>query len=99
MTTEIGVSKPRPIDFTKDEKTLAVRNLPLMLGVKMQGLTDGDAISGELIAEIVSTCVVYEDGSQVWTVEEVLENDMAPMLQLFHEVSGTMTSIADAEKN
>lgn len=99
MTTEIGASKPRPIDFTKDEKKLAVRSLPLSLGVKMQGITEDRKISGELIAEIVSTCVVYEDGSQVWTVDEVLQNDMAPMLQLFHKVSGAMATIEDAGKN
>lgn len=97
MTIKIGSSKPRPIDFDFDGKALAVRKLPLRLGLKMQAVADDEGLPPELVAEIISECVVDEKGKHIFSVEQVLDFDLEPMLKLFSEVSGI--SVGDAEKN
>lgn len=98
MPVEVGKGKPRVIDFTYRGKPLAVRRLPLSLGLKMQTIT-GDSMPSELVAEVISECVVYKDGKKVWSVDDVLEFDVDPMLKLFSEISGASVSTEDAEKN
>ena len=98
MTVEIGSVKPRAIDFTYKGKKLAVRKMPLSLGLKLQTLED-DVVPPDLVAEIIAKCVVDEKGNQVWRLDEVLELDLDPMLQLFSEVSGAALTAEEAEKN
>jgi hypothetical protein len=97
MSIEIGSGKPRSIDFTFDGKPLAVRNMSLRLGLKMQLQGDEDGLPAELVAEIIAECVVDKKGNTVWGVDEVLDFDLEPMMKLFSEVSGA--TIGDAEKN
>lgn len=99
MPVELGKTQPRAIDFELDGKPLAIRRLPLRLGLKIQSVEDGDFIPADIIAEFISTCVVYEDGNQVWTPEEVLDFDAQSMMLLFGEVSGLSTTVEEAEKN
>jgi hypothetical protein len=99
MAIEIGKKKPRPIDFTFNGKPLAVRKLPLRLGLKMNAFAGENSLPAELVAEIISHCVVSKDGKSVWNTEEVLDFDLDTMLKLFSEVSGEATGIEDAEKN
>lgn len=97
MPVEIGGSKPRSIDFTFHGKALFIKRLPLRVGLQMQRVSDGDFIPADVVAEIISSCVVYEDGSNVWSAEEVLDFDATSMMELFSEVSGL--SVEEAEKN
>ena len=99
MSVELGAGKPRSIDFTFNGKPLAVRRLPLRLGLKLQNVGDGDTISSDIVAEFISTCVVHEDGSSVWNPDDVLDFDAAAMMSLFSEVSGLAVSTEEAEKN
>lgn len=99
MAVELGKSKPRPIDFKLDGKALAARRLPLRLALKIQSVGDGDALPADIVAEFISTCVVYKDGSTVWTPEEVLDFDAENMVELFQEVSGFSATVEEAEKN
>lgn len=96
---ELGGSNLRSIDFMLEGKPLFVRKLPLRLGLKFQSVDDGEAIPADVVAEFISTCVVYEDGGQVWNGEEVLDFDAASMMTLFSEVSGLTVTTEDAEKN
>ena len=98
MAIEVGKVGPREIDFSYQGKALAVRKLPLRLGLKMQTLEE-DSLSPDIVAEVISECVVYKNGKTVWSIDEVLELDLQPMLKLFSEVSGTSFSAEDAEKN
>jgi len=99
MSIEIGGSKPHAVDFTLEGKALFTRKLPLRLALKMQNVDEGDAIPAELIAEFISSCVVYEDGVQVWSSEDVLEFDASAMMGLFSEVSGQAVTVEEAGKN
>ena len=99
MTIEICSSKPKEVDFTFNGKPLFVRNLPLKLGLKMQAFVDDASIPPELLAEIVSQCVVDGKGKPVWSADDVLGFDLKPMLQIFTEVSGTALNVDDAKKN
>lgn len=99
MTVDIVSSKPRSIDFTFDGKPLFVRRLPLQLGLKMQAVKEDESLPAEIIAEIISQCVVGKNGKAVWSVEDVLGLDLEPMLKLFSEISGMSVGIGDAEKN
>lgn len=99
MTTEIGGTKTRAVDFTLDGKQLYTRKLPLRLALKMQSVDDGEVVPADLIAEFISSCVVYEDGALVWTPDGVLEFDAAFMLELFTEVSGAAVTTEEAAKN
>lgn len=99
MTFEIKRDKPRAIDFTFDGKKLAVRGLSLYMGLKLQGVSDGDMIPAEIVAEFISSCVVYEDGGNVWSPDEVLDMDATSMMTLFSEVSGISVSAEEAAKN
>ena len=98
MATEIGKAKPREIDFTYEGKPLAVRRLPLRLGLKMQALTE-ESVPPEVAAEIISECVVSNDGKSVWSIDEILEFDLDSMLSLFSEVSDIALNVEEAEKN
>ena len=98
MATEIGKAKPREIDFTYEGKPLAVRRLPLRLGLKMQALTE-ESVPPEVVAEIISECVVSNDGKSVWSIDEILEFDLDSMLSLFSEVSDIALNVEEAEKN
>lgn len=98
MTVEIGSNKPRAIDFTFNGNALAVRKLPLSLGLKLQSAPE-DGIPAELVAEIISKCVVDGDGNKVWTPDDVLDFDLDPMLQLFSEISESVVRVEEAEKN
>ena len=99
MTVEICSSKPRSVDFTFDGKPLFIRQLPLELGLKMQVFEEDANIPPDIIAEIISQCVVDEKGKAVWSVDDVLGFDLKPMLELFSEVSGTSLNVEDAKKN
>lgn len=96
MTIKIGTSKPKAIDFTHNGVSLAVRKLPLRLGLLLQR-EEGD-VSPDLLAEILATCVVHEDGVQAFTKDEALDFDLDVMLKLFDEVSAS-ASMENAEKN
>lgn len=99
MTIDIVASKPRAIDFTFDGKKLAVRKMPLSLGLKLQAAED-DNIPAELLGEIIARCVVDQKGKAVFSVEQVLDSDLEPMLQLFNEVTGySVPQGEDVEKN
>ena len=98
MTVEICAGKPREVDFTFDGKPLFVRQMPLQLGLKLQTVEDGDSVSPEIVAEIISQCVVDAKGKAVWSNDDVLGFDLKPMLEIFSEVSGRST-IEDAKKN
>jgi len=93
MKTEITANKPRPIDYTFNGKSLAVRNMSLKLGIRLQ--TDPD--DQNLVAEIISESIVDEQGKPVLSVDDVLNGDAEMMMKLFREISGT--SVKDAEKN
>jgi len=99
MPIEIGGSKARPVDFTLEGKGLFVRKLPLRLALKIQSVDDGDVIPAEIVAEFISACVVYDDGGQVWDVDDVLEFDATSMMGLFTEVSGHAVTTEEAGKN
>lgn len=99
MPIEVKPVKPRSIDFTFNDKPLFVRGLSLRVGLKIQGVADGDSIPADIVSEFISSCVVYEDGSNVWSTDEVLDFDAATMMQLFTEVSGLSVSAEEAEKN
>ena len=99
MAIEIGKKKARPIDFTFNGKPLAVRKLPLRLGLKMNAHAGEDSLPAELVAEIIANCVVGKDDKAIWDAEAVLDFDMETMLKLFSEVSGEAMGIEDAEKN
>ena len=99
MTVEICSSKPKSVDFTFNKKPLFVRKLPLQLGLKMQEFDDGTSIPSEIVAEIISQCVVDAKGKAVWSTDEVLGFDLKPMLEIFSEVSGTSLNVGDAKKN
>ena len=99
MATDITPRKPRSIDFTFEGKPLFVRRLPLRLGLKLQSFGDEDSLPPEIVAEIISECVVNEDGKQVWSEDDVLGFDMEPMLKIFSEVSNAPVSAEEAEKN
>lgn len=98
MATEIGKAKPREIDFTYEGKPLAVRRLSLHLGMKLQTVED-DSLPPEIVAEVISECVVSKDGKKLWSVDDVLQFDLDAMLKLFSEVSGISFNIEEAEKN
>ena len=98
MTVEICSSKPREVDFTFNGKQLFVRQMPLQLGLKVQAMEDGADVSPEIVAEIISQCVVDGKGKSIWSNEDVLGFDLKPMLEIFSEVSGRST-IEDAKKN
>lgn len=98
MTTAIFSSKPRPIDFTFEGSKLAVRKLPLSLGLKLQAL-EGDNIPAELLGEIIAKCVVTEEGTAVFSAQQVLDSDLEPMLKLFNEVTSGSLDGEDVEKN
>lgn len=97
MTTEIGFDKPRPIDFTFKGAPLAVRSMPLRLGIKLQSIEQDEGVPADILAEIISACVVDKKGKSIWSVDEVLDFDLEPMLKLFNEVSGV--TVEDAAKN
>lgn len=99
MAIEIKPEKPRKIDFTYNKKPLFVRGLSLRVGLKIQGVADGDSIPADIVSEFIASCVVYEDGSKVWDIDEVLDFDAATMMKLFTEVSGLSVSAEEAEKN
>lgn len=99
MPFEIKSEKPKKIDFTFNGKQLFTRSLSLRIGLKLQGVEDGDLIPADIVSEFISSCVVYEDGKNVWGMDEVLDFDAAAMMKLFAEVSGISTSVEDAEKN
>ena len=98
MTVQIGKGKPREIDFEFEGKKLFVRKLPLSLGLKLHSVTD-DVVPPEFIAEVISECVIYKDGKKPFSVKDVLEFDLDPMLKLFSEVTGSTVSTEEAEKN
>ena len=98
MTVEICSSKPRDVDFTFNGKPLFVRQMPLQLGLKVQAMGDGDNVSPDIVAEIISQCVVDGKGKAIWSTDDVLGFDLKPMLEIFSEVSGRST-IEDAKKN
>ena len=97
MTIEVGFVKPRSVDFTFDGKPLAVRNMPLRLGLKLQAIDKDGDVPPELVAEIIADCVVDKGGKSVWSIDDVLNFDLEPMLRIFSEVSGE--KVEDAEKN
>jgi len=97
MTIEVGLVKSRSVDFTFDGKPLAVRNLSLRLGLKLQATNKDNEVPPEVVAEIIADCVVDEGGKSVWSIDDVLNFDLEPMLKIFSEVSGAR--VKDAEKN
>lgn len=99
MAIEIGSSKPRKVKFNFRGNPVYVRKMPLMLGLKMQSVAEGEVMPPEIIGEIIAACVVDEDGNCLWSMEDVLNFDLDPMLKLFGEVSGTSLKVGDAEKN
>ena len=99
MVKKIFSSKPRKIDFEFEGKALAVRKLPLRLGLKMQAFAENDSVPPEIVAEIIADCVVDKNGQQVWSIDDVLGFDMEPMLQIFSEISGSSEGLEGAEKN
>lgn len=98
MATEIGGRKPKAIDFTFEGEPLFVRQLPLRLGLKLQGASDDDSVPAEIVAEIIAECVVREDGERPFDVDKVLDLDTRDMMDLFSAVSGG-NKFEDAEKN
>jgi len=98
MTVEICSSKPTAVDFTFNSKPLFVRQMPLQLGLKVQSLEDGGSVAPEIVADIISQCVVDAKGKAVWSSADVLGFDLKPMLEIFAEVSGRST-IEEAKKN
>ena len=99
MPFEIKSEKPKKIDFTFNGKQLYTRSLSLRIGLKVQGVSEGDLIPADIVSEFISSCVVYKDGSKVWDMDEVLDFDATAMMKLFKEVSGISTSLEEAEKN
>lgn len=93
MKTEITANKPRPIEYTFNGKPLAVRNMSLKLGIRLQTTPDDQ----NLVAEIISESIVDEQGKPALSVEDVMNGDAEMMMKLFREISGT--SVKDAEKN
>jgi hypothetical protein len=93
MSIEIGGKKPRAVDFTFEGKALFVRQLPLRLGLKIQGVAEDDSLPAEIVAEIIAECVVFEDGSKCFDVDRVLDFDTREMMELFGAVS------SDAEES
>lgn len=99
MTTEISGGRHKDTDFTFEGKPLFIRRLPLRLGLKLQSVSEGETVPAEIIAEIISECIVFEGGGKVWTHEDVLDFDTQPMLEIFSAISESSISGKDAEKN
>lgn len=98
MAIEIGGRKPKAIDFTFEGEPLFVRQLPLRLGLKLQGASDDDAVPAELVAEIIAECVVRENGERPFSIDDILDFDTRDMMELFSAVSSD-SSFGEAEKN
>lgn len=92
---ELTVDRRQPLPHTKDKKKLLVKPIPLRLLV---GLGDTERMDAGTVAEIIASCVVFEDGSPAFTVDEVMESDGDLMVELFTAVQNTMPG-EDAEKN
>jgi len=98
--TELVVDRTQSIPFQHEGKALKARPLPLRLALKMTTPNeDGEVtIEGELMAEIISECVLFEDGERVFTLEQILDGDSDLMLPLFKAVTGLFEP-QDAAKN
>ena len=109
MTTELNLDRKKPIDFTFNEKKLAVQTMPLKLMLRLQQAMTDDGrvdVDVELMSDILSQCVVYADtGKRVWPDDkrDNIENaDGASMALLFQAVSNVSMSVSEqeaAEKN
>lgn len=97
MTFNIGRGKPQPIDFEIDGEKLFIRKLPFGLGFRLQAVSED--VPADLVAEIVATCIVNEQGNPLLSIDQVLELDMEPIMRLFSEVSGYSVELEEAEKN
>lgn len=98
--TELVVDRTQSIPFQHEGKALKARPLPLRLALKMTTPDESGevTIAGELMAEIISECVLFEDGAKVFTVDEILDGDSDLMLPLFKAITGLFEP-QDAEKN
>ena len=100
---ELNLSQKHPIDYTLDGEELAVRPMPLRLGIRIQqSLGDGDSVDLDvsLVAECISECVVFaKTGKRVWeNAADVEEADSRLMMRLFNDLS-KLTFSEEPEKN
>ena len=100
---ELNLSQKHPIDYTLNKKTLAVRPMPLRLGLRIQQSMGGDdsvEVDVSLVSECISECVIYADtGERVWkTAAEVDDLDSRLMMRLFNDLS-KLTFSEEPEKN
>ena len=97
---ELVVDRSQPIPFQHEGRDLKVRPMPLRLALKLnEPNADGELTVGtDVMAEIISECVRFEDGSTVYTTDEVMDADSDMMIPLFQAITG-MFSPEDAGKN